>query len=204
MKNRKFIVLFLGNILTYAQVGINTNTPKSTFDIHTSATAGSPEGFLTPRLTGDELKNKDSLYGSDQNSTVVFVTSTSSSTTTKTSNVTTTGFYYYNSSISKWVSLTMPKFFYMPSISFDTTTMGTSTKDLYQLYYNQFTTPQVKSTGSLGKVPVLGKTDLEYYITYYDTNVFSNVSIDGNGVMTYNVISNASDSSFINIVFVVK
>ncbi|WP_294302081.1 hypothetical protein [uncultured Chryseobacterium sp.] len=185
------------------QVGINTNTPKSTLDISKSATA-TPDGLLTVRMTGTELAAKDNLYGADQNATVVYVTAVPGTSTSKTSNITTPGFYFYNSSISKWVGLSMPKFFYMPSILFDTTTLGAKTKDLYQLYYDQFTSPQVSSTGASGKIPVLGKNDLEYYITYYDTNTFSNVSIDASGFMNYTVSNNATDASFMNIVFVVK
>lgn len=98
----------------------------------------------------------------------------------------------------------MPKFFYMPSILFDTTSLGARSKDLYQLYYNQFTTPQVFSAGASGKIPVLGRNDLEYYITYFDTNVFTGVTVDANGVMNYTVSNNATDASFMNIVFVVK
>lgn len=185
------------------QVGINTNLPKSTLDLTKSA-ASTPDGLLTVRMTGTELAAKDNLYGVDQNSTVVYVTAVPGTPTPKTSNVTTPGFYFYNNGISKWVGLRIPKFFYMPSILFDTTTLGAKTKDLYQLYYNQFTTPQVSSAGALGKIPVLGKNDLEYYITYYDTNAFTNVTIDANGVMNYTVSNNATDASFMNIVFVVK
>ncbi|WP_146941301.1 hypothetical protein [Chryseobacterium hagamense] len=185
------------------QVGINTNLPKSTLDLTKSA-ASTPDGLLTVRMTGTELAAKDNLYGADQNSAVVYVTAVPGTPTSKTSNITTPGFYFYNNGISKWVGLRMPKFFYMPSILFDTTTLGAKTKDLYQLYYNQFTTPQVSSTGALGKIPVLGKNDLEYYITYYDTNAFTNVTIDANGVMNYTVSNNATDASFMNIVFVVK
>ncbi|MDQ1162925.1 hypothetical protein QE422_003293 [Chryseobacterium sp. SORGH_AS 447] len=185
------------------QVGINTNTPKATLDLNKTA-ASTPDGMLTVRMTGTELAAKDNLYGADQNSTVVYVTAVPGTSTSKTSNITTPGFYFYNNSISKWVGLRIPKFFYMPSILFDTTTLGAKTKDLYQLYYNQFTAPQVSSTGALGKIPVLGKNDLEYYITYYDTNVFTNVTIDANGFMNYTVSNNATDASFMNIVFVVK
>jgi len=185
------------------QVGINTNLPKSTLDL-TKSTASTPDGLLTVRMTGTELAAKDNLYGVDQNSAVVYVTAVPGTPTSKTSNITTPGFYFYNNGISKWVGLRMPKFFYMPSILFDTTILGAKTKDLYQLYYNQFNTPQVSSTGASGKIPVLGKNDLEYYITYYDTNAFTNVTIDANGVMNYTVSNNATDASFMNIVFVVK
>ncbi|WP_294319149.1 hypothetical protein [uncultured Chryseobacterium sp.] len=187
----------------YGQVGINTTAPKSTLELNKSATT-SAEGLLTVRMSGTELASRDNLYGADQNSTVVYVTAVPGSSTPKTSNITTPGFYFYNNAISKWVGLRMPKFFYMPSILFDTTTLGAKTKDLYQLYYDQFNTPQVSSTGASGKIPVLGKNDLEYYITYYDTNVFTNVSIDANGFMKYTVTNNATDASFMNIVFVVK
>ncbi|WP_294240922.1 hypothetical protein [uncultured Chryseobacterium sp.] len=187
----------------YGQVGINTTAPKSTLELNKSATT-SAEGLLTVRMSGTELASRDNLYGADQNSTVVYVTAVPGSSTPKTSNITTPGFYFYNNAISKWVGLRMPKFFYMPSILFDTTTLGAKTKDLYQLYYDQFNTPQVSSTGASGKIPVLGKNDLEYYITYYDTNVFTNVSIDANGFMNYTVTNNATDASFMNIVFVVK
>lgn len=185
------------------QVGINTNAPKSTLDLSKSPVA-SPDGFLTVRITGTELASRDSLYDTAQNSTVVYVTAVPTTPTTKTSNITTPGFYFYNGTISKWVGLRIPKFFYMPSILFDTTTLGAKTKDLYQLYYNQFNSPMVSSTGASGKIPVLGKGDLEYYITYYDTNTFTSVSIDANGLMSYTVSNNATDASFMNIVFVVK
>lgn len=196
--------IFSISLHTTAQVGINTSSPKASLDITKTSNTTVPEGFLTLRITGQELAAKDNLYGDDQNSTVVYVTAAPTASTTKTSNVTVPGFYYYNKTISKWVGLTMPKFFYMPSILFDTTTMGAKTKDLYQLYYNQFFTPQVSSTNSTGKIPVLGKNDLEYYITYFDTAVFTNVSIDANGLMSYTVSNNATDASFMNIVFVVK
>lgn len=187
-----------------AQVGINTNTPSATLDISKSSNNSQAEGLLTLRISGSDLAAKDSQYDTPQNSTVVYVTAIPSSATSKTSNITTPGFYYYNSSISKWINFNMPKFFYMPSILFDTTTLGAKTKDLYQLYYTQFNTPQVSSSGAAGKIPVVGKNDLEYYITYYDTNVFTGVAVDANGQMTYNVSNNATDASFMNIVFVVK
>jgi hypothetical protein len=96
--------------------------------------------------------------------------------------------------------------FYMPSVSFDTSITATNqSKNLYSLYYNQFQTPLVKSTGAPASVPYIpAPADLYYYITDYDTNVFSNVSIDANGVMSYDVNATATDCSFINIVFVLK
>lgn len=203
--NKFFFISIFFLAATYkSQVGINSSTPKSTLDLNKSSLPNNPDGFLTVRLTGNELVTKNALYGVDQNSNVVYVTTVPSTVTAKTSNITVPGFYYYNNSLSKWINLTLPKFFYMPSILFDTTVMGAKTKDLYQLYYDQFTSPAKFSTGALGKIPVVGKSDLEYYITYYDTSVFTNVSIDANGLLSYTVSNSATDTSFMNIVFVVK
>ena len=204
MQKFSIVILLLMFNLMFSQVGINTNNPKATLDIQKGVTPNSVDGFITIRISGNDLKAKDALYGADQNSTVVYVTEIPTTPSSKTSNITNVGFYYYHSTLAKWMALQMPKFFYMPSIYFDTTVLGTFTKDLYDLYYKQFTNPTIKSTGAFGKVPVLGKTDLEYYITYLDPTVFKDVTIDAEGRMTYTIISNATDLSFLNIVFVVK
>ncbi len=114
---------------------------------------------------------------------------------------------YYNDG-TKWVRMALgsSNWFYMPSVSFNTSVTATGvTKNLYSLYYNQFQNPMVKSTGAPVSVPYIpAATDFYYYITEYDTNVFSNISIDANGVMTYDVVGGATDCSYINIVFVLK
>ena len=48
------------------------------------------------------------------------------------------------------------------------------------------------------------KTDLYYYVTDYDTNVLTSVSISANGVMTYTVSRQPTEASYVNIVFVLK
>ena len=207
----KKIIFFIGlslGVIVKAQVGINTTSPFTTFDVSKSSVATVPDGVLVTRITGDELKAKDALYLANQNSTLVYVTAVSATTTPKTVNVKTPGFYYYDNTISQWVGAfkndNFPKFFYMPSVLVNTATLGAKTLDLYALYFNQFNTPPVKSTGSKGSIPTLPKTQLEYYVTYYDTTLMNTVSIDTNGLMYYKVIGNASDASFMNIVFVVK
>lgn len=204
MRNILTFILIGINSIMYSQVGINTNLPKTTLDINKSLSQDLAEGFLTIRISGNDLAAKDKLYGEDQNSSLIYATEVPTTSTPKTSNIKTPGFYYYKSSISKWVAFAMPKFFYMPSILFDTTKMGAQTKDLYQLYYNQFTNPSASSTGATGKIPVVGKDDLEYYITSYDTTVFGNVTINADGVMNYSVLNNATEASFLNIIFVLK
>ena len=107
--------------------------------------------------------------------------------------------------VLKSVKAAMPKFFYMPPVIFDTSTLGTAlTKDLFQEYKDQFATTQVSSTGASNTIPTLDAQELEYHITYYDTAVFANMSIDADGVLTYDIIGTATPESFMNIVFVVK
>ncbi len=119
-----------------------------------------------------------------------------------------------------------PKFFYMPAVIFDTSVNGTNLKrNLYLEYKGQFANQQfvpdtttggslntgtpsgtfVASAGAPAAVPILPQaTDMYYYITYYDTTVFANVSIDANGVLTYDIIGSGTEASYMNIVFVVK
>jgi hypothetical protein len=98
------------------------------------------------------------------------------------------------------------KWFYMPSISINTTSTGTGlTRDLYNLYKSEFLSPAVKSAGAPAAIPYFTSPSmLYYYVTSFDPTVFANISIDANGVMTYDVISNATDCSVINIVFAIK
>ena len=207
---KKFISLMgiAFSFYAHAQVGINTNSPSTTFDVSKSSVATVADGVLVTRISGDELKAKDNNYGANQHATLVYVTAIPATTSSKTSNIKTPGFYYYDNTISKWVGAfrnnNFPKFFYMPSVLVNTSTLGVKSMDLYTLYYNQFNAPPVKSGGSAGSIPTLTKDKLEYYVTYYDTSLMNNVSITADGVMSYNVIGNASDASFMNIVFVVK
>jgi len=109
------------------------------------------------------------------------------------------------SGVLRQVKAVMPKFFYMPSVVFDISVIGTYTRNLYNEYINQFATPAIKSAGAVEGIPTLLASQLEYYVTYYDTNIFENLSIDQNGVLTYRVKnSSASEKTFMNIVFVVK
>src|SRR5690606_29364891 len=105
----------------------------------------------------------------------------------------------------------MPKFFYMPSIVFDvSTTVNGATRNLHEEYIKQFTgtgnPTLVGSVNAPADIPNLpDPTDLYYYVTYYDTEIFEIVSISETGLLTYNVKSTSpTEASFMNIVFVVK
>ncbi|MDR0196295.1 MAG: hypothetical protein LBI73_14335 [Myroides sp.] len=124
-----------------------------------------------------------------------------------------------------------PQFFYMPAVIFNTKTQGTKLKrDLYQDYVNQFTGGKVgpgnanynishgapgssvlEYTGGIvgseeapADIAVFEKGELHYYVTYYDTKVFKNLSISKEGVLTYDIIGTATPASYMNIVFVIK
>ncbi|WP_139215821.1 hypothetical protein [Parapedobacter composti] len=102
------------------------------------------------------------------------------------------------------------RFFYMPSVIFDTSTNGTGrTKNLYEEYIKQFTgsgnPTLVASAGAPEQIPYLPRaTDLYYYVTYYDTDVFNIQNISAEGILTYDVKGPGTPTSFMNIVFVIK
>lgn len=103
------------------------------------------------------------------------------------------------------------RIFYPPSIAIDASTNGPGSVDLYQEYINQYapaappyTDTFVASNGAPA-IPTYGRTELYYYVTYYDDSVFNNVLIDANGNMTYTIVGQPADyNSLINVVFVVK
>jgi len=103
------------------------------------------------------------------------------------------------------------RIFYPPSIAIDASTNGPGSVDLYQEYINQYaptSTPYtdtfVASSGAPA-IPTYGRTELYYYVTFYDDTVFGSVAIDANGNMSYNIVGQPADyNSLINVVFVVK
>ena len=97
MKNCYFIVLFfLFSYITYAQVGINTNNPKSTLHVQKRTELTYPDGIIPPRISGDSLRLKESAYTTAQNGAIVYVTSPATTTGPKTTGVLTTGLFMYD------------------------------------------------------------------------------------------------------------
>lgn len=188
----KIITLVL--VMTYcaitAQVGINTSTPDQSSVLDITSTA---KGILLPRIT-----NVSSVTNP---ATGLVIYDTNKKCISQ--NVGTPA-------APDWVCLSpyVAKFFYMPSVVFDTTTTATGqTKDLYTLYKNQFSNIPVnaRSASAPATIPFFpNATDLYYYVTGYDASVFKINSISSTGVLNYDVLSNATSASFINIVFVVK
>lgn len=88
----------------HAQVGINQNDPKATLDVTKSSKADQPDGILIPRVSVKELDDRDAIYNTDQQGTLVFVNDVTPSVPpkAKTSEITNTGIYYYDLSSVKW------------------------------------------------------------------------------------------------------
>lgn len=68
MKKIYFTAISLLSIsLLHAQVGVNTETPKTTFHIVPTKTDGSTaEGIIAPNLSRAQLIGKDTRYNADQ------------------------------------------------------------------------------------------------------------------------------------------
>jgi len=129
---------------------------------------------------------------------------------------------YWNGSDWRSYCDNTTNWFYMPSIVIDVTTSGTFSRDLHLEYKKQFCdsdnslvkmdsplvgTPMVKSDAGAPNPfsKIYDDVDLYYYVTGYDTDVFSNISITSAGILTYTVnADNVSDATYMNIVFVVK
>ena len=215
----------LGSVLAYAQqgrVGINTTQPNATMHI-VAANAETNPGIIIPNVEKTEVNvlEKGSDKGYFEESTLVYFKGDSSrkdeDVNSTIEEVSKKGFYYYDG--KDWVRVMQKAQIYLPSIVLKTTA-GSYTIDLYDVYLAQFRggisaatntgTSTNSATTSFAKsssnaiLRVFEKTDLDYFITYFDSNVFSKVSVDANGVLTYTVTSageNAvSEDTFMNIV----
>lgn len=192
---------------------VNTNTLTATngnlVSTVNGVTSAPAVGILTNAVSGVTSTNGTVRLGGTLNSATAINAGTTNTLaiTGLNTGVTTDNIVVADpaTGVLRQVKAVMPKFFYMPSVVFDISVIGTYSRNLYNEYINQFGTPPIKSTGAVEGIPTLLASQLEYYVTYYDTNIFENLSIDQNGVLTYRVKnSSASEKTFMNIVFVVK
>ncbi|KAA0127135.1 hypothetical protein FY557_14195 [Chryseobacterium sp. SN22] len=100
MKKQVFVAvgLFLSNLI-YSQVGINTQIPKATLEVAAGSSNGTtPEGFIPPRLTGNQIQSADLQYGTEQTGAVIYATAAVTATSPKTTNINAPGYYYFDGS----------------------------------------------------------------------------------------------------------
>ena len=192
---KKLLYITLALFLTLplsAQIGINTETPDKSAALEITSPAEGNKGLLIPRMT---TAQKNSIT-SPAHSLLVFDTDMkciSQNLGTPT--------------VPAWSCLTVltKKFFYMPSINIETTTLGTFTKDLYAQYKTEYGTPKKSSPGAPAEIPYFpASTDLHYYVAYSNPALITINSIDANGVMNYTTKKKANFDDYMNIVFVVR
>lgn len=222
----KKVILTIGILAgvssTFAQVGrvgINTDDPKAT--LHIKADKNNKDnnpGLIIPDVSKDKLDT-----GEPVESTLVYYSEGSNSAYINQNNQSTTenigskkGFYYYDG--TDWQRIIRKAQFYMPSIVMPTT-VGTHTINLYEEYIKQYADSNgsntfnkqapnrswnIQTNNSNNSLKTYAKNDLDYFVVYYDNNVFTDLSITEEGVLTYTVTAegakNISAQTFMNIV----
>lgn len=82
-----------------------------------------------------------------------------------------------------------------PSVAIDVTLTGTNTFNYYNHYATQMT------NAGLTPVPL---ANLDFYVMYFDTGVFSTATINASGVLSYTVVSPTTDYAVIDVRFYTK
>ncbi|KAB1231399.1 hypothetical protein [Chryseobacterium viscerum] len=108
---------------SFAQVGFNTTSPKTTVDVSAKrdtsgliADNAQTFGLQAPRLTRAELTANTATYSSDQSGALIYITDvTGGDTTGQRINVTAMGYYYFDGAV--WQRLTQATNAVSPAIS---------------------------------------------------------------------------------------
>lgn len=198
MNIRKFLLVFFGaSVMGYAQqnkVGINTERPTEVLDV---------SGTLRVRELPVNGSNNAIYNGSDTKSTVFNAIKQVVSDNN--------GVLGTKEFEQEW--------FYMPSIVLPLTNTDLTahpytanitnagamyTIDIYEIYKKQFV-DNIKSVGA-SALKVHAKDALDFFVTYYDSTVFENVSFNTDKKLVYTVKENriVSEHTYMNIVFKVK
>lgn len=102
-KQITFLIILLLSTYSYSQVGINTETPKSTLDVNVRKDKNGKldnsqtYGLQAPRLTREELTVNTATYGTDQKGSLIYITDIlGGDTADNRTNVTAVGYYYFD------------------------------------------------------------------------------------------------------------
>lgn len=105
----KFITLLLASlsVVIFAQIGINTDSPSSTYDIKINRNASGAivnnnihHGFLAPKISRAELTNNNVAYGSQQEGAIIYVNDISGGNIIgNRSNINRVGYYYFDGTL---------------------------------------------------------------------------------------------------------
>ena len=105
---RRFVIILMvsiSSISIHGQVGINTTSPKSTLDVEGKPGISTEiDGIKAPNISGNELRDKDAIYGTDQTGVIVYVTSIPSPISIKTIHINEIGYYFFDGTSWKKLS----------------------------------------------------------------------------------------------------
>lgn len=116
----KFLILFcaLLSMQVFTQVGINTASPETTFEVAGKADdINHFDGILPPRITGDQLSRKS--YSTSKKGAVVYVTVPSTIFSGQVINITEPGLYYFDGNLWQAVSKQKQTVEYQIILKFD-------------------------------------------------------------------------------------
>lgn len=149
-------IAFSLTLIINAQVGINTDSPKTTIDVVGKPTeTTSLDGIIAPRITGNQLKAKS--YTSTEKGAFVYVTDAATpdagSTTLPTyaANLTSEGYYFWDG--NKWVKLASGNFWGTEGNSGTNSTsnfLGTTDNQALNLRTNNTDKVTILPNGSVG------------------------------------------------------
>lgn len=214
------------------RVGINTDDPKAT--LHIKADKDNKDtnpGLIIPNVSevntlNDNEHEESTLVYYSGGSNSAYINQNDQSTTENIGSK--KGFYYYDG--TDWQRIIRKAQFYMPSIVVPTTVNTRHEVNLYQEYIKQYAHKNASNidtdaastnatdinkihipndrpiASNMGASPlkIYKKGDLDYFVVYYDKNVFTNLNITEDGVLTYTVTAegakNISAQTFMNIV----
>jgi len=194
----------------YAQVTIGKRQKPNPDAVLDLVTQGNNKGFLPPRIALVSPHSPAPLSANVQGMVIYNTTVLQDSLQE--------GLYINNG--TQWVVLTQspylaPAWFYMPAFPLNVSSSGDFTVDLWAEYNRQFNNTaagaNIVSSDATAPKPlpkVYQANELKYYVIGYDNTVFSNVSLTPTGTLSYTItptaLANVSDSTFMNIAFVVK
>lgn len=186
-------VLWVCAVSGYSQISINTETSDPSAEL-TIDSDNNYRGVVFPRMT---TVQKEAI-ASPASGLMVYDTSKKCLSMNQ-----------GTSAVPNWICATQnaTRFFYMPSINIATPTLGAiaTPLDLYAEYKKQFGTPMSKNPSAPAQIPhYLSATTLDYYITYYDSNVMSVTNIDNTGKVSYFIHRKSDLDTYMNVVFVIK
>ncbi|MDH6307187.1 hypothetical protein M2451_002421 [Dysgonomonas sp. PFB1-18] len=205
-------LIICGSENVKAQVTIGSATPPNKdalLDLSEQTNGTAQKGLLMPRVSLQSTTLAAPMTAHVEGMTVY---------NTQTADDVQPGYYYNNG--TRWIRL-VPEaetFFYMPSIVLPleptggteyNTTLQQFEIPLYQKYSEQFALTKTTHTTKnplAGTLPLYPATRLDFFVTYYDEDVFEQVAVDNNGLLTYKVKNgySISDNTYMNIIFKVK